>query len=206
MLKQLLFSIFENKMDMSLINEMDIIIVDNDIEKSAETIINGINEDNGRERKLLYYNYPVKGLSNVRNELLNQAFLLNPDFIVFVDDDEYVTPGWVNELLVTITNSDADAVRGPVIAKLDENTSKYIAYFFRRKEHPDNSQIYSFATGNLILRRKSLEKLNVWFDNRFNYTGSEDSFFGIQLMKKGAKIFWAAKAIVYETIPETGGS
>jgi GT2 family glycosyltransferase len=133
---------------------------------------------------------------------LNQAFLLNPDFIVFVDDDEYVTPGWVNELLVTITNSDADAVRGPVIAKLDENTSKYIAYFFRRKEHPDNSQIYSFATGNLILRRKSLEKLNVWFDNRFNYTGSEDSFFGIQLMKKGAKIFWAAKAIVYETIPE----
>jgi len=202
MLKQLLFSIFENKMDMSLINEMDIIIVDNDIEKSAETIINGINEDTGRNRKLLYYNYPVKGLSNVRNELLNQAFLLNPDFIVFVDDDEYVTPNWVNELLVTMTTSDADAVRGPVVAKLDENVSKYISYFFRREEHPDKSQIYKLATGNLILRRKSLLKFNVWFDNRFNSTGSEDSFFGIQLMKKGAKIFWASNAIVYETIPE----
>jgi GT2 family glycosyltransferase len=83
-----------------------------------------------------------------------------------------------------------------------QNISKYIAYFFRRKEYPDNSQIFSLATGNLILRRKSLEKFNVWFDNRFNSTGSEDSFFGIQLMKKGARIYWAANAIVYETIPD----
>lgn len=202
MLKQLLFSIFENKMDISLINEMDIIIVDNDIEKSAETIVNSINEGAGRAKKLLYYNYAVKGLSHVRNELLNQALLLNPDFIIFIDDDEFVTPGWVNELLMTITRNDADAVRGPVIAKLDKNISKYIAYFFKRKEYPDNSQIFSLATGNLILRRKSLEKFNVWFDNRFNSTGSEDSFFGIQLMQKGARIYWAANAIVYETIPD----
>lgn len=201
MLKQLLFSIFDNKMDMSLINEMDIIIVDNDIEKSAETVVTGINEDAGRAKKILYYNYPVKGLSNVRNELLNRAFHLDPDFIIFIDDDEYVTPGWLDELLETILSSDADCVRGPVIAKLDQNVSKYIAYFFRRQEHPDNSEIYSLATGNLIMRRESLEKFNIWFDNRFNSTGSEDSFFGIQLMKKGATIFWAANAIVYETIP-----
>jgi succinoglycan biosynthesis protein ExoM len=120
MLKQLLFSIFENKMDISLINEMDIIIVDNDIEKSAETIVNSINEGADRAKKLLYYNYAVKGLSHVRNELLNQALLLNPDFIIFIDDDEFVTPGWVNELLMTITRNDADAVRGPVIAKYIE--------------------------------------------------------------------------------------
>jgi GT2 family glycosyltransferase len=202
MLKKLLFSIFENKIDMSLIKEMDIIIVDNDIEKSAETIVNGINEDTVRTRKIIYYNYPVKGLSNVRNELLKQAFLLNPDFIIFIDDDEYVTPGWLNELLKTILSNDAECVRGPVIAELEENVSKHIAYFFRRKEHPDNSRIYSLATGNLILRRESLEKFNIWFDNRFNSTGSEDSFFGIQLMKKGAKIYWAANAITYETIPE----
>jgi len=202
MLKQLLFSIFENKIDQSLINEMDIIIVDNDTEKSAETVVNGINEGTARIRKLLYFNYPVKGLSNVRNELLNQAFQLNPDFIIFIDDDEYVSSGWANELLVTILNSCADAVTGPVIAKLDENVSKYVAYFFRREEHPDKSQIYKLATGNLIMRRKSLEYFNVWFDNRFNSTGSEDSFFGIQLMKKGAKIYWAANAITYETIPE----
>jgi succinoglycan biosynthesis protein ExoM len=202
MLKHLLFSIFGNRIEESLISDVDIIIVDNDIDKSAEGIVNDINESAGRPRKLLYYNHPVKGLSHVRNELLNKALLQDPDFIIFIDDDEFVTSNWLNELLKTIINNDADAVRGPVIAKLDENISKYITYFFRRKEHPDNSKVYSLATGNLILRRKSFEKFNIWFDNRFNSTGSEDSFFGIQLMKKGATIYWAANAIVYETIPE----
>jgi glycosyltransferase involved in cell wall biosynthesis len=202
MLKQLLFSIFENKIDTSLINEMDIIIVDNDIEGSAEAVVNEINENAGRAKKLLYFNYPVKGLSNVRNELMRQAFLLNPDFVIFIDDDEYVITDWVNELMKTIIENGADVVRGPVIAKLDENVSKYIKYFFRRSEYPDNSQIYNLATGNLVMRRRSLENFNVRFDNRFNSTGSEDSFFGIQIMKKGAKIIWSAKAIAYETIPE----
>jgi succinoglycan biosynthesis protein ExoM len=202
MLEQLLFSIFDNKMDMSLIKEMDIIIVDNDIEKSAETVVNSINEDIGRPGKLIYYNYPVKGLSNVRNELLNQAFLLNPDFIIFIDDDEFVTTNWANELIKSIVSNNADASMGPVIAKLGEPVSKYISYFFRRKDHPDNSRVFKFATGNLIMRRVSIEKFNVRVDNRFNSTGSEDSFFGIQLMKKGARVYWAAKAVVYETIPE----
>ena len=41
--------------------------------------------------KLHYHNYPIKGLSNVRNEIMEKALLLDPDFVVFVDDDEYVT-------------------------------------------------------------------------------------------------------------------
>lgn len=202
MLKKLIFSIFENKIDKTLINNVDIIIVDNDIARSAEATVIDINEDNINPMKLFYYNHPVKGLSNVRNEMLKKALLQNPDFIIFVDDDEYVTSEWLNELLKTILSNDADVARGPVIAELDDSVSKYIAFFFKRKDYPDDSQIYSLATGNLILRRTSFEKFNVWFDNRFNSTGSEDSFFGIQLLKRGATIRWAADAIAYETIPE----
>ena len=203
LLKQLLVSIFENNVDTSIINEMDIIIVDNDKDKSAETVVNEINRDSVRLRKLIYYNYPVKGLSNVRNALLKQAFHLKPDFIIFIDDDEYVTADWANELIKSIVRNNADAARGPVIAELKENTSKYIARFFRRENYPDNSRIYRLTTGNLILRRESLERFNIWFDKRFNYTGAEDSFFGVQLMKKGATFYWAGKAIAYETIPES---
>jgi len=202
MLKQLLVSIFENNVDISLINEMDIIIVDNDKDKSAEPVVNEINRDAGRLRKLLYYSYPLKGLSNVRNELLRQAFHLKPDFIIFIDDDEYVTVDWANELIKSIVRNNADAARGPVFAKLEVNTSKYIARFFRRENYPDNYRIYRLTTGNLILRRESLEKYNLWFDKRFNFTGAEDSYFGVQLIKKGATFYWAAKAIAYETIPE----
>jgi GT2 family glycosyltransferase len=202
MLNRLIFSILENRIDKTLIKDIDIIIVDNDIGRSAEATVKEIIKNNINPVEILYFNHPVKGLSNVRNEMLKKALLQNPDFIIFVDDDEYVTSEWLNELLKTILRNDADAVRGPVIAKLDESVSKYIAYFFKRKEYPDNSKIHSLATGNLILNRKSFGKYNVWFDNRFNSTGSEDSFFGIQLLKRGATINWAANAIAYETIPE----
>jgi succinoglycan biosynthesis protein ExoM len=201
MLKDLILSIFENKIDKLLINDVSIIIVDNDKDKTAESIVNEIKEGFDRTYKLHYFNHPVKGLSNVRNELLNKALLQKPDFIIFIDDDEFVTPYWLIELLKTIINNNADAARGPVIAKFTNRISKYVSCFFEREEYPDNAQVFSFTTGNLILRRKSLEKYNVWFDNRFNYIGSEDSFFGIQMMKKGATIYWAANAIVFETIP-----
>ena len=203
MLNKLLVSIFENHTNMSLIDEMDIIIVDNDIDKSAEPVVNAINAGDSGMRKLIYCSYPLKGLSNVRNELLRQAFRLKPDFIIFIDDDEYVSSNWANELIMAIVRNNADAARGPVIAKLEVNTSRYIAWFFSRESYPDNCRLYTLATGNLILRSQSLENLNLWFDNRFNSTGSEDSFFGVQLMKKGAAIYWAANAIVYETIPES---
>jgi len=201
MLKELILSIFENKIDKQLINNVYIIIVDNDIDKTAETIVNGINEGPVTPYKLLYFNHPLKGLSNVRNELLNKALLQNPDFIIFIDDDEFVTSYWLVELLKTIIKNDADAARGPVIAKFNNRISEYVSSFFEREKYPDNARVFSFKTGNLILRRKSLEKYNIWFDSRFNFTGSEDSFFGIQMMKKGATIYWAANAITYENIP-----
>ena len=202
MLKKLLLSIFENRIDKSIISDVDIIIVDNDINRSAEETIKNLNDNYIRPEKLLYYNHPAKGLSNVRNEMLKKALLQNPDFIIFVDDDEYVTTEWLNELVKTILRNDGDAAIGPVRAELAESVSKYVRYFFMRKEFADNSIVDSLATGNLIIRRKSFEKFDIWFDDRFNSTGSEDSFFGIQLMKKGATIYYAANAIAYETIPD----
>ncbi len=200
MLKKLLMSIFESNIDVSLIKDVNIIIVDNDIDRTAETIAIELKTTLPVPYTLSYYNFPVKGLSNVRNELIKYALLLNPDFIDFIDDDEYVTNEWLNELVKTLIISNADAVRGPVIAVSEEIVPEYIWCWFNREMYPDRSQIYSFTTGNLILRRSSLKKYDVWFDNRFNSTGAEDVYFGRQLLVKGATIFWSKNAITYETI------
>lgn len=203
MLKKLILSIIDCDLNKLLINDVTIIIVDNDKNRTAESILNEIQEGSDKAFKLLYFSQPVKGLSIVRNELLNKALLLNPDFIIFIDDDEFVAPFWLNELLTAIINNNADAARGPVVAQFNNTISKYVSTFFERENYSNYTQIFSFTTGNLILRRESLEKYNVWFDNRFNYIGSEDTYFGIKMMKKGATIYWAANAIVYETIPES---
>ena len=200
MLQKLIISIMDCNTDSSIIGNVTIIVEDNDGDRSAEKTITELKKDYIKY-DLQYFNYPIKGISNIRNEIIKNALLYNPDFLIFIDDDEYTTVEWLNELVKTIIVNQADAARGPVLAILDKNIPKNIAYWFSREKYPNNHRLFSIKTGNLILRVNSLKEYDVWFDPRFNITGSGDSYFGIQILKKGATIFWAAKAITYETIP-----
>jgi succinoglycan biosynthesis protein ExoM len=202
MLEKLILSIFECTNDKSLIKDVNIIIIDNDIDISAQDTTNRLRHRIIENYQLHYYNYPAKGLANVRNQLIKNALTQNPDFLVFVDDDEYVTSEWLNELVKTIINNNADAVYGPRIRVFEKKVPKSIEYWFTYKEYPDNTLLPILETGNIILRVSSLLKFNVWFDARFNITGAEDYYFGVQILKKGAKFYWASNALVYETIPD----
>src|SRR5947208_23514 len=95
LLKRLVRSINKCNIDVSLIKNFTIIIVDNDEGKTAMPAVNKLKAElNSLANKITYVNYPLKGLANVRNELIRNALLLNPDYIAFVDDDEYVSPEW----------------------------------------------------------------------------------------------------------------
>lgn len=201
LLKSLIISIITCNIDKSLINSVNIIIVDNDIDKSAEQIENELNGSVNGIYKLHYHNFPRKGLSNVRNELIRNAMLLSPDFLIFIDDDEYVAVDWLNELVKVITRNNGDMAIGPVLSVFNTKISRYISYWFRRPEYPDNTELKYIRTGNLIINTKSILRYGVWFDDRFNRTGSEDTYFGIQMIKKGASVFYAANAVAYEIIP-----
>ncbi|TKK70334.1 glycosyltransferase family 2 protein [Ilyomonas limi] len=201
-LTKLLLSIAKCNIDKGLINKVDIIVIDNDFEKTANEVVCTLRDKFCNLYTLNYHNYPVKGLANVRNKLIEESLKLDPDFLVFIDDDEYVTTNWLNELVITIVSNKADAARGPVIADITQPVSKNMSWLFKREQYANNTQLTMWTTGNLIIRCASLRKFNVWFDKRFNNTGSEDSYFGMQMTKKGATLFWAAQAITYEVIPE----
>lgn len=201
LLKSLIISILKCNIDKSLIESVNIIVVDNDIDRSAEEIENELSGSMKDIYKLNYYNYPLKGLSNVRNELINKALLFNPDFIIFIDDDEYVSADWLNELVRVIVRNNGDMAIGPVVSVFDIKISRYLSWWFRRPEYEDNTRVRYIRTGNLIINVQSLLKYNIRFDNRFNSTGSEDTYFGVQMIKKGATVFWAANATTYEVVP-----
>jgi len=206
MLENLLSTIFENTINKSLIARISIIIADNDKNKSAELSVHKfLNRTNGTF-SLSYFVYPVKGLADVRNELIRKAFNTKCNFFVFIDDDEFVTKNWLDELLKTIIYNNADAARGPVFAVKPEKVSKHIWCWFERENYPDNTELSTLTTGNIIFRRTSLEKYKVWFDSRFNASGSEDGYFGIEFLKKGAQLFWSEKAVTYEFIPNNRAS
>lgn len=203
MLAKLIRSITDCYIDPLLIAKVFIIIVDNDKDKTAEEVVNIFADLYHPSFNIQYYHYPIKGLASVRNELLIKSLALNPEFIVFIDDDEYVTKNWLNELILTVISNKVDAARGPVIAAPASPVSSGILWLLKRENYPDNTRIKTWTAGNLIIRTTSLKKFEIQFDKRFNSIGSEDSYFGIQMEKKGASIFWAANAKVYETIPES---
>jgi succinoglycan biosynthesis protein ExoM len=202
MLNKLVISIINCNLDQSLIREVNIIIADNDISRSAESTVNELNEMHGTDHKITYLSYPVKGLSNVRNVLLKNGLEQDPDFLVFVDDDEYVTPDWLNELVGTVISNNGDMTMGPVSSQVSKNTPDYISCWLDRADYINNARLNFIRTGNLIIRVKSLLERNIWFDPRFNKTGGEDSYFGLQMIKQGATIYWSSGAIVCETVPD----
>lgn len=202
MLKKLVMSILECSFNKSLIREVNIIIVDNDAGRTAESAVKLLKEKYNSVVSISYINYSVKGLSNVRNELLRNGLQMNPDFLIFVDDDEFVTPEWLDELVHTITANHGDIAMGPVNSLVSRNIPKYISCWLDRQHYLNNTKLDFIRTGNIIIRVKSLLEFNVWFDPRFNTSGGEDSFFGIQMIKKGASIYWASKAVACESVPD----
>src|ERR1035437_1175124 len=201
MLKKLILSIITCNINKSLIKNVNIIVVDNDIDKTAEKIVNELKKRFDDISKLHYFNYDKKGLANVRNELFNKALEYNPDYIVCVDDDEYPTIDWLNQLFLTITIFKAEIALGPVIPIFENEVSPYISYWFKYPRLSNHQLIKFFWTGNCVICVKFLLDQKIEFDKRFNTTGSEDSYFGVTALKKGAKIYWASNAVAYETIP-----
>ncbi len=200
MLEKLINSIYTCSIDRKFISGIEILIVDNDKDQTAEATSLQLKNSGPLNFKLHYHNYPIKGLSNVRNEIMEKALLFDPDFVVFIDDDEYVTEHWLNELIYTIVKNNGDMAMGPVIPVFEVKVSKAISNWFFPTQFENHKKLNFIMTGNLIMRAKFLKDHQLQFDTRFNTTGAEDIYFGICVLKKNGTIHYAAKALAYECI------
>lgn len=206
LLLKTLNSICDNDISGSGIGRVEIIVVDNDAERTAETAVQGFRNAVSDIFHIKYYNYSKKGLANVRNELLDKAIVLEPHFIVFIDDDEYASTHWLKELVAAANKNKADMVVGPVLSVFDKPVPDYVSYWFRKSESTKDMPVKTIASNNLIICTDFLLRSKLRFDPRFNTTGAEDTYFGIEARHAGAKIFRADNALVYETVPETRAS
>lgn len=206
MLEKLINSIYNCSIDREFISTVEILIVDNDKDQTAEPISLKLKNSGSPKFKLHYHNYPLKGLSNVRNEIIQKALLFDPDFVVFIDDDQYVTQHWLNELIYTTVKNNGDMVIGPVIPAFEVKVSNAISKWFFLPHFENNKRLNFIMTGNLIMRAEFLKDNQLQFDKRFNTTGAEDIYFGICVLKKNGTIYYAAKALAYEYISKKRGT
>lgn len=150
-----------------------------------------------QELDIRYRRVGAPGLVAARNAGLRLALEQEPDFIAFIDDDEYPEPGWLGELLRVMRETGADFVTGPVIPGFAVEPPAWAVkgrYF-----HNSGNALY---TSNLMIRSAALpDDEGQWFHADFDFLGGEDNEFLGRLAAGGAIHAIAPAAAVHEFIP-----
>jgi succinoglycan biosynthesis protein ExoM len=181
--------------------EIEAIVIDNDLSGTAVALCKQMQPEfkwvlkSGIE--------PRRGISYARNRSI-ACVSTSSEFIAIVDDDEVPEPQWLEELLLTQKNYNADIVGGPVLPFFPEHDApEWVkrGKFFDPPYYQNGAPIPIVFTNNVLVRSKMLRQFEQPFAERFSLTGGEDSHLFMGLYRAGAKMVWAKNAIVHEWIP-----
>lgn len=179
---------------------VEILVIDNEMAGSAEAVV----DDLLRTRPALNLRYiqeSAPGVSHARNRCLTSAA---GEFMAFIDDDEFVQPEWLVELLRCMVSTHADAVFGPVIPHFEVPPTAWLVAsgVNDRLRFPTGTELpwREARTGNVMLRRSMIEG-GRRFSTDFARTGGEDSLFFALAKQHGRKLVWCDEAVVHESVP-----
>ena len=181
---------------------IDILIVDNDVNRSAEKCVSIFSKES--RFPITYFVENRRGLSHVRNRILGEAMNLNADYLAGIDDDEIVPPDWLIELWNGMKRYGADIVGAPVEGVLPPDIPKWAMYadvFKPYRTRQTGAVVSDIGTGNYLLDLRFIKRHNLKFSSAFNFIGGEDSDFFIRCTGHGAKVVWIREALATETIP-----
>ncbi|WP_166790598.1 MULTISPECIES: glycosyltransferase family 2 protein [unclassified Cryobacterium] len=175
---------------------VEIVVADNDIRGSAESIV--------RPFLALYTIEAKPGVSAVRNAGLELAMTLNPWAIVFVDDDETVEEDWLAQLLSAKIQTNADVVTGPVVYDVETRNESLIVtrQYLTTRIHGELEQIVYVSTNNVLVDAKWFaQPWGLRFDLSYGLTGGEDLELFLRIQGNGGICVWANGARVRTEVP-----
>jgi succinoglycan biosynthesis protein ExoM len=193
----LLFNLLNSLMRQDLSGiEIRIIVVDNDLNETARTVITAFREKYSTD--IIYDVEPVKNIAHARNRAIQHV---TSDYFVFVDDDEIVSEKWLLSLLNTMKELNADLVFGPVISILPTDSPAWAKSLFERKEMRTGESLRFGGAGNVMLKRAVLDDIKTKFNPDFGLTGGEDTDFFYRLYLLRKTLIWCEEAKVSEHVP-----
>jgi succinoglycan biosynthesis protein ExoM len=178
---------------------VEVIVVDNDPERSAEQSY--IQLARNAVLPIRYVNEPRAGISHARNAGLAVS---TGRYIAFLDDDEIASPNWLSSLLSTAHEHEADVVLGPVRPRYPSGVpvpSCAHQFYSRDAQVPTGQAVRRFNIGNSILSRDRCLANTAPFDPKLGLSGGEDSLLLARLFEEGRRCVWCSEAVVIETIP-----
>ncbi|WP_022683969.1 glycosyltransferase family 2 protein [Sphingobium bisphenolivorans] len=185
-------------------HDVMLLVADNDpVAQEGAAVVRAMQAE-GYRLPVTLLTVPNPGLCAVRNAITETA-LGDPAmrFLAMIDDDEWPQPGWLDALLICQAQVGADVVAGPVDSCFIGSPPRWAreTLVFRPEQRPWGSTGMLWASNNLLVTRRALERLGVpWFDPRFNRSGGEDLDFLARLYEAGARFGWSPDARVSEWV------
>lgn len=176
---------------------LEVIVVDNDAERSAEKIVSDTR--NGFKYQIKYISQPYKNISVARNEYLKAA---KGEYIASIDDDEIADKFWLSNLLTTVDTYEADIVVGQVIPTYPPETPKWIidGKWFERERYRTGTVLTSGGAGCALIKASVLSETNYNFSLSFGLTGGEDAELFYRIHSRGYKIVYCKESFVTEEV------
>jgi succinoglycan biosynthesis protein ExoM len=139
-------------------------------------------------------------ISTARNALLDAV---TGDWIVFVDDDEWVEPDWLQRLFVCQREYGADVVIGPVHPAYPDEAPDWLvkANLLHHDWGHRGKRLMTGRGGNTLARMDLIRGLGLRFDPALGVTGGEDTAFFAQAASRGALIVVCDDAMAHEHVP-----
>lgn len=179
----------------------ELIIVDNDCERSAEPVACEYASKAGIH--IQYSCEPIQGIARVRNRLIDEA---HGRWIAFLDDDEWPDAGWLEALWRTWHTHRADIVFGPVLPAYPAHVPRWVkrTRVFERPHFADGELVSpkNGGAGNMFCERGIFARTRVRFSEVFD-AGGEDTDANHRLACIGARFVWSKQAVVFEEVPDS---
>jgi succinoglycan biosynthesis protein ExoM len=176
--------------------QVGVLVVDNDPDTSGRAVC----EANGMPG-LRYVPEPRPGIAAARNRALDEAG--DEDVLVFIDDDERPSDGWLRLMLNAFLVTGRVGVVGPVISTFAAPLEPWVqaGRFFDRRRLPTGTLVTVAATNNLLLDLPRVRASGVRFDEHFGLSGGSDTVFVRQLVRAAGPLVWCDEATVTDLVP-----
>ena len=179
-----------------------IIVADNDCGTEASAVVESFK---GRWSDIVCIPVPERGVAQVRNAIVEQALRFRPNWrwLLMLDDDGRVEPGWMQAITNCGKTHQAHLVGGPVEGVLPEGAGLLVrnSVFASRRRWP-TGPVQTLNTQNLAISRALLELIDrPLFRDQYGATGGEDYDLFRRTASAGGRIVWCDTAIVIEPAP-----
>lgn len=171
------------------------VVVDNDSAQSSKALCNKYSLTND----LKYFAESERNISIVRNVGLNYAKQNSFDYILFLDDDEFVCGDYFKHLQGTLNKLNPDVVIGPVVTLYHPQTPNWItnSKVFERSRRETGAIVNTGNTGNALVKVSAISGIGL-FNPEYGKSGGEDSDFFYRCQSHGLSMVWCDEAEVYE--------